>query len=69
VQELHRDPCNREGNAVTEPLDDNERRLRILEESARRAATWLNSHESRLAKLEEIARVRRHQDRLEERER
>jgi hypothetical protein len=54
---------------VTEPLDDNERRLRILEESARRAATWLNSHESRLAKLEETARIRRHQDRLEERER
>jgi len=54
---------------VTEPLDDHERRLRILEESARRAATWLNSHESRLAKLEETARIRRHQERLEERER
>lgn len=49
--------------------EDYERRLRILEESARRAATWLNSHESRLAKLEEIARVRQHRDRLEERER
>jgi hypothetical protein len=49
--------------------DDHERRLRILEESASRAATWLNSHERRLAKLEEIARIRRHRDLLEERER
>jgi hypothetical protein len=54
---------------VSEAYDGIERRLRILEESARRAATWLNSHESRLAKLEEIERVRRHRDRLEERER
>lgn len=54
---------------MTETPDDFERRLRALEECARRAATWLGSHESRLIKLEEISRVRRHQDRLEERER
>jgi hypothetical protein len=54
---------------VSEPSEDHDRRLRFVEEFARRAAAWLNSHEARLAKLVEIARIRRHQDRLEERER
>jgi hypothetical protein len=54
---------------VSKPSEDPERRLRLVEQFARRAAAWLNSHEARLAKLEEIARIRRHQDRLEERER
>ncbi len=46
-----------------------EARVRILEESAVRAAAGLTDHEARLTRLERLLRVRLHIEKLEERER
>jgi len=54
---------------TTDSHDGLERRLRFLEECARRAGTGLSDHEERLTRLETRLHVKLHVERLEERER